>query len=240
MGHAGYRPPWLSGYHCLGLHPVAEVAPYQGGITGPVSGTGMMAGMTPDAETRPGGHPRKHAAEQGVAGGSHATFSLREAAEVAGVSVSTIRRRKAALQEAGAIISDTGWQVPMTALIAAGLIAGEGAGPERTEDQPGKDSETARLHERIAELEHQVSELRHRAETAEAIAAERQQTVDVLRVANETERMALRMLMPGGAPTSEQSEHEEPKGAPPGSSSAQAASAPARPGVLRRMFGGMR
>lgn len=240
MGHAGYRRPWLSGYHRLGLHPVAEVAPYQGGITGPVSRTGMMAGMTPDAETRPSGHPRKHAADQGVAGGSHATFSLREAAEVAGVSVSTMRRRKAALQEAGAIISDTGWQVPMTALIAAGLIAGEGAGPERTEDQPGKDGETARLHERIAELEHQVSELRHRAETAEAIAAERQQTVDVLRVANETERMALRMLTSGKASASEQTENEDRRADPPRPSPVQEPPAPAKPGVWRRMFGGVR
>ena len=240
MGHAGYRRPWLSGYHRLGLHPVAEVAPYQGGITGPVSGTGMMAGMTPDAETRPKGHPCKNAAEQGVAGGSHATFSLREAADVAGVSVSTMRRRKAALQEAGAIISDTGWQVPMTALIAVGLIAGEGTGPERTEDQPGKDSGTVRLHERIAELEHQVSELRHRAETAEAIAAERQQTVDVLRVANETERMALRMLTSGKTSASEQTENEDRRADPPRPSPVQEAPAPAKPGVWRRVFGGVR
>lgn len=220
MGHAGHRRPWLSCYHRLGLHPVAEVAPYQGGITGPVSGTGMMAGMTPNAETRPSGHPRKLAEEQGVAGGSHATFSLREAAEVAGVSVSTMRRRKAALQEAGAIISDTGWQVPMTALIAVGLIAGEGTGPERPEVHPNDGIETAGLRDRVAELELQVSELRHRAETAEAVANERQQTISVLRVANESERMALRMLtsQAGGnasphAETAEQGSGQ-PQGAP--------------------------
>lgn len=124
---------------------------------------------------------------------------MREAAEVAGISVSTLRRRKAALVEAGAVISESGWQVPMTALIAAGLIPGEGEGPARPTPpaEAAQGQEAAALRERVAELERQVSELRHRAEVAEAVAAERQQTLDVLRIANESERMALRMLTGG-------------------------------------------
>lgn len=39
--------------------------------------------------------------------------------------------------------------------------------------------------------------MRHRAEVAEAIAAERQQTLAVLHVANDSERMVLRMLARG-------------------------------------------
>lgn len=135
----------------------------------------------------------------GASGGSVPIFTMREAASAAGVSTSTLRRKKAALLEAGAVISDTGWQVPMTALIAAGLIPGEGEGPIRADSLPQHEQghETATLRKRIAELEHQVTELRHRAEVAEAIAVERQQTLDVLRVANDSERMALRMLTRG-------------------------------------------
>lgn len=201
---------------------------------------GMMAVMTPQDGTLLSKDPQMHKDAFGASGGSVPIFTMREAARAAGVSTSTLRRKKAALLEAGAVISDTGWQVPMTALIAAGLIAGEGSGPERTEDQPGKDSETVRLHERIAELEHQVSELRHRAETAEAIAAERQQTVDVLRVANETERMALRMLTSGKTSASEQTENEDRRADPPRPSPVQEPPAPAKPGVWRRVFGGVR
>lgn len=43
-------------------------------------------------------------------------LTLREAAEHAGVSVSTIRRRKQALLDAGATITPTGWAIPITAL----------------------------------------------------------------------------------------------------------------------------
>ncbi|QMS56167.1 hypothetical protein CIB50_0000867 [Kocuria varians] len=64
--------------------------------------------------------------QEGVSGGSSAVFTMKEAADVAGVSVSTLRRRRAELEGAGATITSAGWQVPMTTLIAVGLIHGEG------------------------------------------------------------------------------------------------------------------
>lgn len=195
----------------------------------------IMATMTPHTETPVDIQGRDQAEDQGASGGVTGAFTMKEAAEVAGISVSTLRRRKAALVEAGATVSDSGWQVPMTALIAAGLIPGEGAGAARADTPvaPEQDHETSALRERIAELEHQVSELRHRAEVAEAVAAERQQTLDVLRIANESERMALRMLTGGGTPAQTASDEVPERRVPESGKS--------RPsGFLHRVFGGVR
>lgn len=188
----------------------------------------MMIDMTPQDGTLDGKLSPYQGDVQGVPGGSEAVFTMREAAKVAGVSTSTLRRKKVALVEAGAVIADTGWQVPMTALITVGLIPGEGEGPTRADSQaqPEQDQELPALRERIAELEHQVSELRHRAEVAEAIAAERQQTLDVLRVANDSERMALRMLTGGSRTPAMQDTPAAPASSDP------------QPGLLRRIFGG--
>lgn len=137
----------------------------------------------------------------GVSGGSSAVFTMKEAADVAGVSVSTLRRRRTELEEAGATITSAGWQVPMTALIAVGLIHGEGfhaAPPARPSTSPAQSSveaeSVARLLERVRELEAEVQEWCRRAEVAEARAEERRRALDALQIANETERMALRML----------------------------------------------
>ena len=91
--------------------------------------------------------------------------------------------------------------MPMTALIAVGLIHGEGfhtapqTSPLASSAQTPEASEsTGRLLERVRELETEVQEWRRRAEVAEARAEERRRALDALRIANETERMALRML----------------------------------------------
>ncbi len=96
--------------------------------------------------------------QEGVSGGSSAVFTMKEAADVAGVSVSTLRRRRAELEGAGATITSAGWQVPMTALIAVGLIHGEGfhtasqARPSTPSAQPSEGSESTRhLLERVRE-----------------------------------------------------------------------------------------
>ncbi|WP_232300269.1 hypothetical protein, partial [Kocuria salsicia] len=137
----------------------------------------------------------------GVSGGSSAVFTMKEAADVAGVSVSTLRRRRAELEGAGATITSAGWQVPMTALIAVGLIHGEGfhTAPQARPSTPSAQSpdeakSTGRLLERVRELEAEVQEWRRRAEVAEARAEERRRALDALQIANETERIALRML----------------------------------------------
>lgn len=145
--------------------------------------------------------------QQGLSGGSTAVFTMREAANVAGISVSTLRRRRADLIAGGAVIESSGWQVPITALIAAGLIPGEGEPParpetgrsERTRPDPSRESGIRHFEEQVRELEQQVAEWRRRAEIAEARAEERGRSLEILRTANETERLALRMLT-GGAP----------------------------------------
>ena len=129
---------------------------------------------------------------------------------MAGVSVSTLRRRRTQLIAAGAHISPEGWQVPMTALVAAGLITGEGplstpqtAPPApRPVQQPGAPDQAQQLEQlttRLYELEHQLAEWRRRAEVAETRAEERGRALDALHAAQETERLALRMLTTGPA-----------------------------------------
>lgn len=89
----------------------------------------------------------------------------------------------------------------MTALIAVGLIHGEGfrtapqTSPLASSDQTPEASEsTGRLLECVRELETEAQEWRRRAEVAEARAEERRRALDALQIANETERMALRTL----------------------------------------------
>ncbi len=168
--------------------------------------------------TTRGDTPRNETlSQEGVAGGSSAVFTMKEAADVAGVSVSTLRRRRTELEEAGATITSAGWQVPMTALIAVGLIHGEGfrpapqARPSTPSAQPSEGSEnTRRLLERVRELETEIQEWRRRAEVAEARAEERRRALDALQIANETERMALRMLTGQSAHTPQAPTAPEP------------------------------
>jgi hypothetical protein len=61
-------------------------------------------------------------------------FNLKEAAELTGLSVSTMRRRRGELAKLGATVTEDGiWSIPITALEAAGLLST--TRPEKT-DQP--------------------------------------------------------------------------------------------------------
>lgn len=148
------------------------------------------------------------AADQGSTGGTTAVFSMKEAASVAGVSVSTLRRRREDLIAAGADINADGWKVPMTALVACGLIVGEGPQREhqygrpkaQPQEPPEMSAQLKELTSQVRDLEREVSEWRRRAEVAEARAEERGRALDALQVANEAERMALRMLTAGPSP----------------------------------------
>lgn len=188
-------------------------------------------------------------------------FTMREAAEVAGVSVSTLRRRREDLVAAGAGITKSGWQVPMTALIGAGLIDGEGprreeAVPEAVSEEPadskqdeqredGRSSRVEQLLEALRETERERDEWRRRAEVAEAVSEERRHSLDALRAANESERLALRMLTAGDSPrpaAQEQTAGEsEPEQRPSTEESPQrevrADQAPRRRGFWDRMMG---
>lgn len=188
--------------------------------------------------------------QKGVSGGSSAVFTMKEAADMAGVSVSTLRRRRAELEEAGATITSAGWQVPMTALIAVGLIHGEGfhTAPQPrpltpSAQSPDEAESTRRLFERVRELETEVQEWRRRAEVAEARAEERRRALDALQIANETERMALRMLTGQNshttqAPATPEPVHPTPRAEPetsPGTASPTAPPEPRR-GFFSRIF----
>lgn len=111
----------------------------------------------------------------------------------------------------------------MTALVACGLIAGEGpnarsraalVSPRSGEGHaaPSQSRQIDELTNQVRELEREVGEWRRRAEVAEARAEERGHALDALRIANETERMALRMLTAGTstAPLEQQSSEPRP------------------------------
>ncbi len=49
-------------------------------------------------------------------------LSLKEAVEITGKSIATIRRKKAVLEELGAVCSTKGWQVTVEQLTEAGLM----------------------------------------------------------------------------------------------------------------------
>lgn len=53
------------------------------------------------------------------------TLTLKAAAALAGVSVSTVRRRKEALIDAGASVDPAGWTIPLNALKAVFGVSGE-------------------------------------------------------------------------------------------------------------------
>lgn len=185
---------------------------------------------------------------QGITGDTTAVFSMKQAAQVAGISVSTLRRRRNDLIAAGADISPDGWKVPITALVACGLIAGEG--PEaasrpasvtprlrEAHEASGQSRQLEELSAQVRELEREVGEWRRRAEVAEARAEERGRALDALRVANETERMALRMLTAGNSTaaavqlTQESTPATDPATPPPAS---QASATVAQPQVTSR------
>lgn len=177
---------------------------------------GMIGAMEGGTESGDREDPRDDKDQQGHHDLADAVFTMREAAEVARVSVSTIRRRREDLVAAGADITDQGWQVPMTALIGAGLIAGEGPRREETtpEAVPEEPSETKQdeqrgddrsgrveeLLEALRDAERERDDWRRRAEIAEAVSEERRYSLEALRAANESERLALRMLTAGDSP----------------------------------------
>ncbi|MAB78857.1 MAG: hypothetical protein CMJ89_05820 [Planctomycetes bacterium] len=212
----------------------------------PVEGCQTSAMDTDDTD--------KDLMDQGITGGTTAVFTMKQAAEVAGISVSTLRRRRNNLIAAGADISPDGWKVPMTALVACGLITGEG--PEaasrsasvtpRTEEgyeASGQSRQLDELTAQVRELNREVNEWRRRAEVAEARAEERRRALDALQIANETERMALRMLTGQSthtpqAPMAPEPAHRAPTAEPEASPGPTAPATPQEPrrGFFSRIF----
>lgn len=88
------------------------------------------------------------------------TYTLKLAAEVAGVSVSTVRRRKEALISAGAVVTDRGWTIPHRALVQVFNLAAETL-PDSSQDTHIDTPNDSQL---VAQLQSEVKFLRAQVE----------------------------------------------------------------------------
>lgn len=128
-----------------------------------------------------------------------AIVGLAEAARVAGVSESTIRRRRDELQALGAVQTAKGWQIPIPALIELGLMArttapDELVPPETLHETPVKDVMTGSTGSEMEALRGALAAAEQRAAVAEAIAQERERII-------EAQAQTLRMLESPRHPT---------------------------------------
>jgi hypothetical protein len=125
------------------------------------------------------------------------TLGLAEAAKACGISVSTLRRKRPELAAHGAAQTANGWRIPVTALIALGLM-------DRTTDTrhetrhdtpmtPTTTAPTDALTAQLDALRTALADAERRAAVAEAVAVERERTI-------QTQAMALRMLEASKAP----------------------------------------
>lgn len=129
-------------------------------------------------------------------------LSLAEAAKTCGISVSTLRRKRADLKELGAAETAKGWQIPVTALITLGLMdrvtapLHEAPSPAQVKgimkpptdtpsDSPFQELEALRREQ--AELLTKLADAEKRAAVAEAVAGERERII-------QTQASALRIL----------------------------------------------
>lgn len=113
-------------------------------------------------------------------------MGLAEAAKACGVSVSTLRRKRTDLEAHGAAQTATGWHIPITALIALGLM-------ERVTPPPAPDTPHDGVTGELEALRAKLAAAEQRAAIAEAVAAERERMI-------QTQAMALRMLEATKAP----------------------------------------
>lgn len=127
---------------------------------------------------------------------------LAEAARMCGVSVSTVRRKREELSEYGAAQTSKGWQIPIPALIATGLMQRTTPPPatpsaetvDTLHDTPAPSGDDA-LQMELEALRSQLVDAERRAAVAEAVAAERERII-------EAQQTSLRMLETGASGTS--------------------------------------
>lgn len=132
------------------------------------------------------------------------TLGLAEAAKACGVSVSTLRRKRPELTAHGAAQTANGWRIPVTALIALGLMGRTSdAHHESRHDTPVAPTMTPATMAPVDALTGELDALRakladaeQRAAVAEAVAAERERII-------EAQAMALRMLEASKTPAPE-------------------------------------
>jgi hypothetical protein len=133
------------------------------------------------------------------------TLGLAEAAKACGVSVSTLRRKRPELEAHGAAQTDKGWRIPVTALIALGLMSRTtDARQESRHDAPTEPGLTPimtppddALMGELEALRAKLADAEKRAAVAEAIATERERVI-------QAQAMTLRMLEAPKAPANTQ------------------------------------
>lgn len=138
-------------------------------------------------------------------------LGLAEAAKACGLSVSTVRRRKRDLISHGATVSETGWQIPVPALVALGMLdratpppAADSRDPDTRPDTPGDRAELDRLRELLDQAERRAVQAEQRAAIAEAVAAERDRIIAA-------KDQTLRMLEAAPVPAAVEPDPVEPK-----------------------------
>lgn len=153
-------------------------------------------------------------------------MGLADAARVCGVSVSTVRRKREELVQYGAAQTAKGWQIPVTALIAVGLMDRTTAPGEPpsvdTPDAPydASDASDAPIDTRteplieLESLRSQLADAERRAAVAEAIAAERERIIQI-------QQASLRMLEAGRPKPETPGFERSESSAPPSGSSQQ-------------------
>jgi hypothetical protein len=122
-------------------------------------------------------------------------MGLAEAAKACGVSESTLRRRRPELKEFGAVETDKGWRIPVTALIAVGLMAP--TTPASSDTFPGAPASGTRddaLRGELDALRRQLADTEKRAAVAEERAAGARALLAAHERIIETQALALRML----------------------------------------------
>lgn len=130
---------------------------------------------------------------------SEPVLSLAEAARACGVSVSTMRRRLPRLMERGATRHDTSWSIPISALVAEGIMPrmtplGTPSRDTltRSTTPPGdilSDTSLAALREQLAEADKRAAVAEAELRGTRALIDEKQRTI-------EAQAHALRLLEP--------------------------------------------
>ena len=112
-----------------------------------------------------------------------AWFSLSRAAEQCGVSRSTVRRRRESGAFPGAEKRDGEWMIPLSDLLAAGMVPGRVDSPEQV-GEPGQSQLSEQGVEPVVSVPlSQWTAVQTRLEVAEARLEERERTVNALEMA---------------------------------------------------------
>lgn len=139
------------------------------------------------------------------------TLNLADAARACGLSVSTMRRHRDALIAHGATRHGASWVIPVSALVAAGLMprvtppdapSHDGLTPVMTGDG---DAPMTALRDALTDAEKRAADAERRAAVAEAVAEERERIITA-------QAHALRLLE--AAPTAQSQPHVEPEPQP--------------------------